>query len=242
MAFKCDKPDCDDVFKSSSSLWFHEKRVHENMSGKSLRELALRTTLRGTNENVSHKCLDCERIFVKISHLEKHRLLHHVPQKCLDCEKIFTQRSSLKSHRELKVCRKNKTMIPNESLSASSTASESMKNHQSTLTHTFKPKSLKKYKCGKPGCNAAFKSSSSLWHHIQIVHKHITYKCLDCEKIFTFGSSLKKHRELKVCLKPKTKRIANLEARLSDIDSQIEKVAAMISGLDSLECDDCIFK
>ena len=109
MAFKCDKPGCDDIFKSSSSLWFHTKRVHENMSGKSLRELALQTTLRGTNENVSQKCLDCERIFSTRLNLKKHRLSHHVPHKCLDCDKIFTQRPSLKKHRELKICLKPKT-------------------------------------------------------------------------------------------------------------------------------------
>ena len=59
-------------------------------------------------------------------------------------------------------------------------------------------------KCDESGCNAVFKSQSGIWYHTQKVHEHITYKCSDCEKLFTERSSLEKHQKLNVCHQPET--------------------------------------
>ena len=98
--------------------------------------------------------------------------------------------------------------------------------------------------CKLPDCEAPFKSPSELYLHIRADHKNIKYTCARCNAEFKAKYDLDCHsKRKKKCQlwfsKKEKDKIVSVEAHLADIDSQINTVAALISGLDSVECEDC---
>ena len=100
--------------------------------------------------------------------------------------------------------------------------------------------------CKLQNCEASFTSPSDLSLHIRADHKKINYKCDRCNAEFRVKPDLNRHIKRKKKCQPgfgnnEKDKIEFVEAHLADIDFQIETVAALISGLDSVECDDCFF-
>ena len=94
---------------------------------------------------------------------------------------------------------------------------------------------------------ASYSGGSGLIRHIGVDPENKKPKCAECHKEFKHKSDLNYHIRVQKChqgssVTSKDKiedKIVLLEKHLADIDSQIETVAALISGLDSAECDDC---
>jgi len=86
-----------------------------------------------------------------------------------------------------------------------------------------------------------------LLKHNSSDHKNIKHVCAGCNEEFTQKSSINRHIRVKKCQPSlsktendrKAEKIVFLETHLADIDSQIETVAALISGFESFECTDC---
>jgi len=101
----------------------------------------------------------------------------------------------------------------------------------------------KKWPCQLPNCAASYLSSRALAEHNSVKHQHIRYTCAGCNNKYTSKKNLNYHIRIQKCQpgfsKNKKDKIVFLEKHLADIDSQIGTLAALISGFNSFECDDC---
>ena len=106
----------------------------------------------------------------------------------------------------------------------------------STSRFTFRVTTKKR----DPDCQKTYTSKQYLERHVLIHHKSRRFHCEypDCQKFYNSKQSLCKHIS-KAHTNKRSDTIAVLETYLADIDSQIETVASLILGFDSIECDEC---
>ena len=106
--------------------------------------------------------------------------------------------------------------------------------------HVLSYHEKRRFQCDYPDCLKSYTDKRTLEDHVASYHENRGFHCKypDCQKVYTTNSDLRRH-VLKKHTKKRFDTIAVLEAHLADIDSQIETVAALISGFDSIECEDC---
>uniref|UniRef100_A0A1B6DJL0 C2H2-type domain-containing protein n=2 Tax=Clastoptera arizonana TaxID=38151 RepID=A0A1B6DJL0_9HEMI len=193
-------------------------------------------------------CDQCDKTFVKKSHLESHRLSHLgiKPYKCLLCSKAFAQRDKLNRHIKTHsdnysfVCDNcdKKFKLKEDLKKHISTHSEtrnfkcdqcprSYKNKNNLASHKLKHSGTKNFTCET--CGRVF---SLLWqltaHHKRHQNKR-PFKCTSCGKRFFSQQNLKRHElthseifdfECSICNTP-FKRKDNLERHMKNLHEEI---------------------
>ena len=156
------------------------------------------------------------------------------------CEKSYTNKENLKEH--VLSHHKNKRFTCEYQDCKKSFGG---KKHLAVHVRSYHKK--ERWLCKLPNCEASFTVPSDLYRHIRADHKQIRHTCARCNAEFKSKYELDLHSKKKKKCQPGFSRkekdkIVFVEAHLADIDSQIETVAALISGLDSVECEDCFLK
>ena len=97
-----------------------------------------------------------------------------------------------------------------------------------------------RFNCEYSDCQKSYTTKQSLEYHVSSHPENQRFQCEypECRKFFSSTSNLNKHAS-NVHNNKRFNTIAVLETHLADIDSQIETVAALISGFETFECDDC---
>ena len=153
-----------------------------------------------------------------------------------NCEKSYTTRNRLKEH--VFNYHENKRLTCEYQGCEKSFAAKTYR-----AIHVRSYHKGERWLCKLPNCKATFTSPSELSRHIKDDHRNVKHTCADCDTEFKYKVGLDRHIEKQKCKsgfsKKETDKIVCVEAHLADIDSQIKTVAALISGLDSVECEDC---
>ena len=100
-----------------------------------------------------------------------------------------------------------------------------------------------RYSCDYQGCKKSYSEKVDLKNHIGSYHRNVRYTCDGCQTKYKNKRTLDLHLKKQQCKKSSNKKqneqISVVEAHLADIDSQIETVATLISGISSVNCHDC---
>ena len=154
-----------------------------------------------------------------------------------DCQKSYTTKGTLADHvSSYHENRGFRCKYPD--CLKSYTDKRTLENHVSSYHEN------RRFKCEYLNCQKSYTTKQNLELHVSSYHENRGFRCEypDCQKSYTTKSNLCKHvlREHAEAHK-RFETIAVLETHIADIDSQIETVAALISGFDSFECDECFF-
>ncbi|XP_043923561.1 zinc finger protein 729-like [Protopterus annectens] len=206
------------------------------------------------------KCTDCERCFMNLCNLRRHQTIHAKPRidtdpdsvpvspkkefKCSDCDKSYTFLTNLKKH--LLLHKKQRAKGKGFSLTGSSASLNLMSLHHK-----------KRFKCTE--CEKSFGFLSNLTRHL-LIHKRQKanldskikissvssassytvvaghrkrYKCMECEKTFSFQSNLARHRHIH-----RRQRAASLYSK-GNINADSESAAFPDDPERPFKCADC---
>ncbi|XP_058127159.1 histone H4 transcription factor [Anopheles ziemanni] len=143
------------------------------------------------------KCEECNKFFTTERLLNNHADIHSYHVSCPRCPRKFTAPSQMIMHLN-RIHLKLRPMACTQCEYRTYTASELKK-------HMNRHSTVRMYRCDEFGCNATFRSESSLKLHI-IKHYHLPpphYACHLCEAGFGSGWLLSKHLNFTHEIKPK---------------------------------------
>ena len=144
------------------------------------------------NENVRHKCKQCEKSFPFNSDLIKS--LEHIKHahgidigySCEKCELSFKNKHHLRTH--IKTVHEEKhdnVRYKCDKCDKSFSVKSYLKEHIKHVHESFR------YNCDK--CDKSFSKKRILFEHNKSVHENIQYDCHKCDKSFSLKNSLRAH-------------------------------------------------
>ncbi|KAM4736178.1 zinc finger protein 1035 isoform 1-T2 [Anableps anableps] len=171
---------------------------------------------------VELKCKFCTKTFVKARNLRHHILTHNEvkPYRCKACDSCFSRYDHLKVHQAL--CKSKKTRlevrIPKISLE------DIGKGWQSKLY--LKPLDEEEsFDCKV--CLKSFPTENRLSRHNTMFHTVKKFKCSRCGSAFSHEKTLKQHRRVKRCKKPKSESYTPLQ----ESNQPTENIAKQLDGI-----------
>ncbi|XP_046405052.1 zinc finger protein 35-like [Ischnura elegans] len=147
----------------------------------------------GPHKKTPYSCSECEKSFLRKSHLVHHIRTHtkEKPYSCGECEKSFTQKSNLVRH--MRSHTKEKPYTCGEC--------EKSFSQKSDLVHHIRTHTKEKpYSCGE--CEKSFSRKSHLIYHIRTHTNEKPYPCNEREKSFSVRSNLVCHMRIHTKEKP----------------------------------------
>ena len=201
--YKCKS--CEATFSQSSSIKTHVERRHTEHNCKLCSEkfqngpALIRHNITQHEGEKPHSCKECGKGMVTKRELDDHMRRHtgEKPFPCCKCGKFFMNTSGLRNH-------KKKHRIEEGTLTV-----EKLERHESKRIccehcgkYFFQPshyarhmkghKGIKEFKCDQ--CDKAYTSGTSLLQHIDVVHKgKKSFVCNECGHYFGRRGSLKAH-------------------------------------------------
>ena len=177
-------PDCEKVFSSKYSLWYHQLRAH----GKAVH------------------CEKCSKEFTDFKEFVKHRRSErgspetHVMVKCSICKRSISSQN-LKRHMRVVHAKptKNPLKEPAEMHHCPHCSQQfnRVENMQRHIVDIHSLSKNEKWKCGQ--CEKSFFSERNLKLHTKRVHAHFpffsTFNCNQCEMSFKVKGNLTRHQK-----------------------------------------------
>eukprot|EP00112_Aurelia_sp_Birch-Aquarium-sp1_P024680 Seg7899.2 transcript_id=Seg7899.2/GoldUCD/mRNA.D3Y31 product="Zinc finger protein 13" protein_id=Seg7899.2/GoldUCD/D3Y31 len=176
---KCSYLSCNRLFREKYELRLHTQSFHEQAepyvcSVEGCDQKFNTTTGRKRHQmkshaKISHQCPVCSRNFIQKHLLDGHMTLHTGLKKyaCKDCQKEFSYKHNLATHIKNKSC--------------------SIKPSDAKVAHFF---------CDHVGCGKGYADKRCLKRHIDAAHTSTVFKCDKCQQIFSYGSSLSRHKHI----------------------------------------------
>ena len=173
--FKCDINGCHKKYKSYNGLYNHKKYIHSK---------------------IRYSCdwKDCNKIFNYKYNLKQHKEIVHKnkPKHLCDvegCGKVLMTKRNLILHKCIHSGEKTFKCDINGCDRKLFRVKSNLTQHQ--LSHSIVKMS---WKCKEPGCKKFFERKDSLKVHQDQIHLHKTFKCVECNKIYTSKGSYYYHK------------------------------------------------
>ena len=173
---KCSYVSCTRVFRDKYALRIHTQSVHEQaepyVCGEGGCDKKFRTRMArkrhqmDSHGKAAHQCQYCSKNFLQKHLLDGHMTLHTGLKKyaCNDCQKEFSYKHNLVVHIKNKSC---------------------IKPCSAREAHFF---------CEEEGCGKGYGDKRCLKRHVEAAHHSTVFKCEKCKKVFSYASSLSRHR------------------------------------------------
>lgn len=176
--FKC--TECNYEGFKKNRLTEHMGRVHG----------LLTDNCRGTQENTSFNCDQCDKVFVFGKDLNRHKkIVHHSDRfQCNVCDKVYKSHYVFKKHMVTHTEGYVQPMFKCQVCEREFTTKFSLSSHIKSQHLELK----KTYSC--PLCGKTFSQVRSYRQHANVHAGIKPYKCEICGKAFTYDKSLSEHR------------------------------------------------
>lgn len=218
---------CDQRFRSNTKCKEHEafcdkrsKMDQANLIMNSEPDIDSQTSTPEAETEL--KCKFCTKTFLKARSLRRHILTHNEvkPYRCKACDSCFSRYDHLKVHQAL--CKSKKTRlevrIPKISLE------DVGKGWQSKL-HLKPHEEQDNFDCKV--CLKSFPTESRLSRHTTMFHTVKRFKCSGCGSAFSHEKTLRAHRRVKKCKKPRNES----STPLPDSNKPSENIAKQLDGI-----------